>query len=69
MKKKCVIFCNGNPGYYLMRFDRLPGIGNSPVWTPSIEKAMVFESKATAKDYLNGYWFDNCRKRCEIKAI
>lgn len=66
MKKKCVIFDNG---YYFMHFDQLPGFGTQAIWTPSIEKARVFDSKATAKDILNGYWFDNCRKRCEIKAI
>lgn len=66
MKKKCFIFYEG---YYFMRFDNLPGFGRQPIWTPDIGKARVFESKALAKDYLNGYWFDNCRKRCEIKSI
>lgn len=66
MKKKCVIF---DKEHYFMRIDNLPGFGRLPIWTPNIEKAMVFESKAVAKDYLNGYWFDSCRKHCEIKAI
>ena len=66
MKKKCVICYNGIN--YFKRIDTIPGLGRFPVWG-SLKDAMVFESKALAKDYLNGYWFDSSRKRCEIKAI
>lgn len=69
MKKKCVICLDGNPGYYYKGIETLPLFGRQPVWTMNISEARVFESKAAAKDHLTGYWFDNCRKRCEIQAI
>ena len=69
MKRKCVIYCNGNPGYYYKGIETLPLFGRQPVWTMNLSEAKVFESKVLAKDHLNGYWFDNCRKRCEVKTI
>lgn len=69
MKKKCVICFDGNQCYYFKDFGQNKLMGKHPVWCPDIESAMVFESKALAKDYLSGYWFDSCRKHCEVKAI
>lgn len=69
MKKKCVIFFGGNPGYYYKGISTLPVFGRQPVWTTNLSEARVFESKVLAKDHLNGYWFDNIRNRCGIKEI
>lgn len=66
LKKQCVIEFDG---LYMKRIESHPLFGRAVVWVSDINCAMVFNSKACAKDILQGYWFDSIRYRCHIISV